>query len=55
MAYTKYGDKAKAAAVKAYFQFMVTDGQKLIPEIDYAPLSKPLQDKAIAQVAKIEG
>jgi phosphate transport system substrate-binding protein len=53
MAYTKPGDKAKGAAVKAYFQFMVTDGQKLIPEIDYAPLPKALQDKAIAQVAKI--
>jgi hypothetical protein len=32
---------------------MVTDGQKLLSEIDYAPLSKALQDKAIAQVAKI--
>jgi phosphate transport system substrate-binding protein len=53
MAYTKPADKAKGAAVKAYFQFMVTDGQKLIPEIDYAPLPKALQDKAIAQVAKI--
>jgi phosphate transport system substrate-binding protein len=55
MAYTKPGDKAKAATIKAYFQFMVTDGQKLIPEIDYAPLPKPLQDKAIAQVAKLAG
>lgn len=55
MAYTKYSDAAKGAAVKAYFQYMVTDGQKLIPEIDYAPLPKPLQDKAIAQVAKIQG
>ncbi|HEY5952476.1 MAG TPA: phosphate ABC transporter substrate-binding protein PstS [Kofleriaceae bacterium] len=55
MAYTKPADKAKGAAVKAYFQFMITDGQKLIPEIDFAPLSKTLQDKAIAQVAKIQG
>jgi phosphate transport system substrate-binding protein len=55
MAYTKPGDKTKGAAVKAYFQFMVTEGQKLIPEIDYAPLPKSLQDKAIAQVAKISG
>jgi len=55
MAYTKPADKTKGAAVKAFFQFMVTDAQKLIPEIDYAPLPKPLQDKAIAQVAKIQG
>jgi phosphate transport system substrate-binding protein len=55
MAYVKPGDKAKGAAVKAYFKFMVTDGQKLIPELDYAPLPKALQDKAIAAVDKIEG
>jgi phosphate transport system substrate-binding protein len=55
MAYTKPADKAKGAAVKAYFKFMVTDGQKLIPEIDYAPLPKGLQEKALAAVNKIEG
>ena len=55
MAYTKPVDKAKGAAVKAYFKYMVTDGQKLIPEIDYAPLPKALQEKAIAQIAKLEG
>ena len=53
MAYTKPADKAKGAAVKAYFQFLVTDGQKLLPEIDFAPLPKNLQDKAVAQVGKI--
>ncbi len=55
MAYTKPADKAKGAAVKAYFKYMVTDGQKLIPEIDYAPLPKALQEKALAAVNKIEG
>ncbi len=55
MAYTKPADKAKGAAVKAYFKFMVTDGQKLIPAIDFAPLPKALQDKAIAAIGKIEG
>jgi phosphate transport system substrate-binding protein len=54
MAYTKQTDKAKGAAVKAYFKYMVTDAQALIPEIDFAPLSKALQDKAIAQVEKIQ-
>jgi phosphate transport system substrate-binding protein len=54
MAYVKPADATKGAAVKAYFQYMVTDGQTLIPEIDYAPLPKALQDQAIAQVAKIE-
>jgi phosphate transport system substrate-binding protein len=54
MAYVKPADKTKGAAVKAYFQYMVTDGQKLLGEIDFAPLPKVLQDKAIAQVAKIQ-
>jgi phosphate transport system substrate-binding protein len=50
-----YAKPAKnAAALKAYFKFMVTDGQKLLPEIDFAPLSKALQDKAVAQIDKIQ-
>ncbi len=54
MVYTKPADKAKGAALKKYFEFMVGDAQKLVPEIDYAPLPKPLQDKALAAVAKIQ-
>jgi hypothetical protein len=33
---------------------MATDAQKLIPEIDFAPLSKALQEKALSQVEKIQ-
>jgi phosphate transport system substrate-binding protein len=47
--------KSKGAAIKAYFKYMVTDGQKLVPEIDYAPLPKPLADKAVAAVDSIQG
>jgi phosphate transport system substrate-binding protein len=54
MVYTK-PDPAKAAALEAYFNFMVTDAQKLAPEIDFAPLPKALQDKAVAQLVKIQG
>jgi phosphate transport system substrate-binding protein len=54
MAYVKQTDKTKGTALKAYFKYMVTDGQKLIPEIDFAPLSKALADKAVAQVDKIQ-
>jgi phosphate transport system substrate-binding protein len=52
--YAKQTDKAKGAAVKAYFRYMVTDGQKLLPEIDFAPIPKSLQDKALAQIDKIQ-
>ena len=53
MAYGKVADKAKATAIKAYFKFMLTDGQKLLPEIDFAPIPKSLQDKALAQLDKL--
>ena len=54
MAYAKQTDKAKGAAVKEYFKFLVTDAQKLLPEIDFAPIPKSLQDKALAQIEKIQ-
>ncbi|HEX5058821.1 MAG TPA: phosphate ABC transporter substrate-binding protein PstS [Kofleriaceae bacterium] len=54
MAYTKPADQAKGGAVKAYYKYLVTDGQGLLKEIDFAPLPKTLQDKAIAQVEKIQ-
>jgi phosphate transport system substrate-binding protein len=54
MVYTKQTDKTKGEALKAYFKYMVTDGQKLIPTIDFAPLPKGLQDKAITALDKIQ-
>lgn len=54
MAYAKQTDKAKGEAVKAYLRFLVTDAQKLLPEIDFAPIPKSLQDKALAQIDKIQ-
>jgi phosphate transport system substrate-binding protein len=52
--YAKPSDPAKAAALKAYLQYMLTDGQKLAPEVDFAPLPKALADRAVAQLAKIQ-
>lgn len=54
MIYAKQKDRAKGNALKAYFTYMVTDGQKLLPEIDFAPIPKSLQDKALAQINKVE-
>jgi len=51
MVYAK--PKANGAALKAYFTYMLTDGQKLLPEIDFAPIPKALQDKALAQLDKV--
>ena len=52
MVYSKPG--AKAAALKSYFKFMVTDAQAQVASIDFAPLPKSLQDKAVAAVDKIQ-
>ena len=54
MAYAKQTDKAKGEAVKAYLKFLVTDAQALLPEIDFAPIPKSLQEKALAQIEKIQ-
>jgi phosphate transport system substrate-binding protein len=54
MAYVKQTDKAKGAALKAYFKFMLTDAQGLIKDLDFAPLPKSLADKAVAQLDKIQ-
>ena len=45
----------QVALQKAYIDYLVGDGQKLLTDIDYAPLPKSIQDKAIAQLDKITG
>jgi phosphate transport system substrate-binding protein len=52
--YAKQVDHEKGQVLKAYLKFLVKDGQKLLGEIDYAPLPKSLQDKAIKQLDKIQ-
>ena len=51
--YAKQTDVAKTAALKAYLNYLLTDGQKTLKDLDYAPLPASLQAKAIAQLAKI--
>ncbi len=52
--YAKQTDKAKGDLLKSYLKFLVKDGQKLLSDIDYAPLPKGLQDKAVKQLDKIQ-
>ncbi|HTN79781.1 MAG TPA: phosphate ABC transporter substrate-binding protein PstS, partial [Acidimicrobiales bacterium] len=52
--YQNQTDPAKGALVKAYLTFLLTDGQKLLPDLDYAPLSKTIQDKAVAQLDQLQ-
>lgn len=52
--YAKQNDKAKGTALKNYLKFLLTDAQALLPDLDFAPLPKSLQDKALAQIDKIQ-
>jgi phosphate transport system substrate-binding protein len=54
MLHAKQTDAAKGKAVKAYFKFLLTDGQALLPEINFAPIPKALQEKALAQLEKVQ-
>ena len=54
MIYANQTDHAKGTAVVAYFKYMLTDGQALLGEIDFAPIPKALQDKALAQLGNVK-
>lgn len=52
--YVKQVDKTRTAALKAYLKFLVSEGQKFLKELDYAPLPKSLQDRAVKQLDRIQ-
>ena len=54
LVYKKQTDKAKGHAVMAFINYILTDGQKLAPTVNYGPLPKALVDKAIAQLSMID-
>jgi phosphate transport system substrate-binding protein len=47
-------DATTGPLVKAYVNYLVGDGQKLLSDLDYAPLSQSLQQKAVAQLGQIK-
>ena len=51
--YTAQTDAAKGNAIKGFLNYIYTDGQKLASSVDYAPLPKPLLQKARTQVRSI--
>ena len=53
--YKNQADKVKGDAIKSFLRYLVTDGQKLSKDIDYAPLPSALQQKALAQIETIVG
>jgi phosphate transport system substrate-binding protein len=53
LVYKSQTDKAKGQAVQAFLQYVLTDGQDLAAEVDYAKLPTGLRDKALAQLSQI--
>jgi hypothetical protein len=39
--------------LKAYIGYLLGDGQKLLPQLYYAPLPASIDQKAVAQLSKI--
>lgn len=53
LVYAKQTDATKAAALKGWINYVLTEGQALAPDTYFAPLPTSLQEKAIAQLSKI--
>jgi phosphate transport system substrate-binding protein len=53
MVYAQQSDKGKGDAIKGYLAYLLGDGQSILKDLDFAPLPKAIQDKAIAQLDKI--
>lgn len=51
---TKYDDSTKASNVKGYLKWLLTDGQQYAESVSFAKLPKDLQDKALAQIEKVQ-
>ncbi len=54
MVHARQTDRAKGNALKAYFRYLLTDAQQLLPEINFAPVPKALQDRALARIESIQ-
>ena len=54
LVYTAQTDKAKAEAITSFLRFLLTDGQELAEDVDYAALPKSLRDKALGQLDRIK-
>ena len=52
--YQDQADASKGNLLKAYMNYLVGDGQKLLPDLDYAPLPTSIQQQAVAQLDQIK-
>ncbi len=50
----KYDDATKGKNVKAFVKWLLTDGQQYAESVNYSKLPEPLQQKALAQLDKVQ-
>jgi phosphate transport system substrate-binding protein len=55
LVYAKQPNANDAAMLKAYLGYLLGDGQKLLPSLNYAPLPSSIDSMAKAQLSKITG
>jgi len=53
LVYQSQSSASTAAALKAYLGYLLGDGQKLLPQLNYAPLPSNIDQQAVAQLSKI--
>jgi len=53
LVYQKQSSTNTTKMLKAYIGYLLGDGQKLLPQLYYAPLPASLDQKAVAQLSKI--
>ena len=53
--YSSISNPTQASAIRGWINYVLTEGQTLAPEIDFAPLPTALRDRALAQIASIQG
>jgi phosphate transport system substrate-binding protein len=49
-----FNDAAKGKSIMKFVKWALTDGQKSVESLDYAPLPKAVQTKELAALAKIK-
>lgn len=53
LVYKNQTDRAKAETLRAFLVFLLSEGQQLASELDYAPLPTSFREKALAQLDSI--
>ena len=51
--YKNQTDKAKGTAIKVWLDYLLTEGQRIAPSLDYAALPADMQKAAKDQLAKL--